>query len=66
MIEPVIHTENAKYSALIGGEHLFNQTAQTFQYLKQRVASGELVLKMLYHFRLLDLKNRWRQHHESV
>ena len=28
-----------------GGEHLFNQTAQTFHYLKQRVASGELVLK---------------------
>ncbi len=45
VIEPVIHTENSKYAALIGGEHLFNQTAQTFQYLKQRVASGELVLK---------------------
>jgi hypothetical protein len=27
-----------------GGEHLFNQTAQTFAYLKRRIASGELVL----------------------
>lgn len=45
VIEPVVKTEDSKYAALIGGEHLFNQTAQTFQYLKQRVARGELVLK---------------------
>lgn len=45
VIEPIVETDAPRYSALIGGEHLFNQTAQTFQYLKQRVASGELVLK---------------------
>ncbi|WP_349929815.1 2OG-Fe(II) oxygenase family protein (plasmid) [Acinetobacter sp. A1-4-2] len=45
VIEPVIQTEDCKYATLIGGEHLFNQTAQTFHYLKQRIASGELVLK---------------------
>ena len=45
VIEPVVKTANSRYQALIGGEHLFNQTAQTFQYLKQRIASGELVLK---------------------
>ena len=45
VIEPVVHTNDSKYKPLIGGEHLFNQTAQTFQYLKQRIANGELVLK---------------------
>ena len=45
VIEPIVETDAPRYSALIGGEHLFNQTAQTFQYLKQRIASGELVLK---------------------
>ena len=45
VIEPIVETDVPRYSALIGGEHLFNQTAQTFQYLKQRIASGELVLK---------------------
>lgn len=45
VIEPIVETDTPRYSALIGGEHLFNQTAQTFQYLKQRIASGELVLK---------------------
>jgi len=45
VIEPVQPSESAKYQPLIGGEHLFNQTAQTFAYLKKRVASGELVLK---------------------
>ena len=29
---------------LVAGEHLFAQTAQTFAYLKRRLASGELVL----------------------
>ena len=28
-----------------GGEHLFNQTAQTFMYLKKRIETGELVLE---------------------
>lgn len=45
VIEPVVNTNDSKYKPLIGGEHLFNQTAQTFQYLKQRIANGELVLK---------------------
>ncbi|WP_166171742.1 isopenicillin N synthase family oxygenase [Acinetobacter sp. SA01] len=45
VIETVIPTEDCKYTALIGGEHLFNQTAQTFHYLKQRIASGKLILK---------------------
>lgn len=45
VIEPVVHTNDSKYKPLIGGEHLFNQTAQTFQYLKRRIAAGELVLK---------------------
>lgn len=45
VIEPVVQTNDSKYEALIGGEHLFNQTAKTFQYLKQRIANGELVLK---------------------
>ena len=32
------------YPSLRSGEHLFNQTAQTFAYLKRRIAKGELVL----------------------
>ncbi|NMN87226.1 isopenicillin N synthase-like dioxygenase [Novosphingobium sp. SG916] len=32
------------YRPIKGGEHLFNQTAQTFAYLKARIARGELVL----------------------
>jgi isopenicillin N synthase-like dioxygenase len=31
-------------SSLVVGEHLFAQTAQTFSYLKKRVAAGELAL----------------------
>lgn len=31
-------------AALVAGEHLFAQTAQTFAYLKRRIESGELVL----------------------
>ena len=47
IIEPILTNDNEtpKYQALIGGEHLFNQTAQTFNYLKQHVANGELILK---------------------
>jgi isopenicillin N synthase-like dioxygenase len=34
----------AAYPPIVAGEHLHAQTAQTFQYLKRRVAAGELVL----------------------
>lgn len=44
VVAPVVRGEAARYAPLKGGEHLFNQTAQTFAYLKQRVARGELVL----------------------
>ncbi|HAE64620.1 MULTISPECIES: isopenicillin N synthase family oxygenase [Acinetobacter] len=57
VIQPINTNEPAKYAPLAGGEHLFNQTAQTFHYLKQRVASGELVLKNavpLYSFGLTE------------
>ena len=36
--------EAPRYAPLKSGEHLFNQTAQTFRYLKERIARGELVL----------------------
>ncbi|MDH1364837.1 isopenicillin N synthase family oxygenase [Acinetobacter johnsonii] len=57
VIQPINTNEPAKYAPLAGGEHLFNQTAQTFHYLKQRVASGELALKNavpLYSFGLTE------------
>lgn len=44
VIAPVVRGEEPRYAPLKGGEHLFNQTAQTFAYLKRRIASGELVL----------------------
>lgn len=44
LIAPVTPDETPRYRPLKGGEHLLNQTAQTFAYLKERVASGELVL----------------------
>lgn len=44
IIEPVLSAEMPRYATIKGGEHLYNQTAQTFAYLKQRVARGELVL----------------------
>jgi len=44
VIAPVIDADAPRYAALKGGEHLFNQTAQTFAYLKRRIESGELVL----------------------
>lgn len=34
----------ARYESQICGDHLFAQTAQTFTYLKERVAKGELTL----------------------
>ncbi|MFC3902768.1 Isopenicillin N synthase [Acinetobacter marinus] len=45
VIQSVIPNEAPKYAPLKGGEHLFNQTAQTFGYLKKKVASGEIVLE---------------------
>lgn len=44
VIAPVVPDEVPRYRPLKGGEHLHNQTAQTFAYLKRRVANGELVL----------------------
>lgn len=44
VVEPAVRGEAPRYAPLKGGEHLFNQTAQTFTYLKRRVASGQLVL----------------------
>lgn len=44
VIAPVVKGEAPRYAPLKCGEHLYNQTAQTFAYLKRRIASGELVL----------------------
>ena len=44
VVEPVVRGEAPRYAPLKSGEHLFNQTAQTFRYLKERVRRGELVL----------------------
>jgi isopenicillin N synthase-like dioxygenase len=43
---PPFATEEAlaKYSPVSAGDHLFAQTAQSFTYLKERLARGELVL----------------------
>lgn len=44
VVAPLVRDEAPRYAPLRSGEHLFNQTAQTFAYLKRRIASGELVL----------------------
>ncbi len=44
VVAPITLNEAPRYQPLRGGEHLHNQTAQTFAYLKRKVASGELVL----------------------
>ncbi|AMK17061.1 MULTISPECIES: isopenicillin N synthase family dioxygenase [Sphingobium] len=44
VIAPLAGDEDTRYAPLQGGEHLFNQTAQTFAYLKRRIAAGSLVL----------------------
>jgi isopenicillin N synthase-like dioxygenase len=44
VVAPVVGGEAPRYAPIKGGEHLFNQTAQTFAYLRRRIASGELVL----------------------
>lgn len=47
-IEPIPEllddTEPARYEPQVCGDHLFAQTAQTFAYLKERIAKGELTL----------------------
>lgn len=47
-IEPIAallsEDEPARYEPQVCGDHLFAQTAQTFAYLKKRVAKGELTL----------------------
>jgi len=45
LIKPVIPNEVPRYKPLKGGEHLFNQTAQSFSYLKKQIATGELILE---------------------
>lgn len=44
MVKPLVDTEDPKYPAIKCGEHLFKQTAQSFNYLKKRLKTGELVL----------------------
>jgi isopenicillin N synthase-like dioxygenase len=44
VVAPVAQGEVPRYAPLKCGEHLFHQTAQTFAYLKRRIAAGELVL----------------------
>jgi isopenicillin N synthase-like dioxygenase len=44
VVAPVTHGEAPRYAPLKCGEHLYHQTAQTFAYLKHRIATGELVL----------------------
>jgi len=44
VIAPIVRGEAPRYAPLKSGEHLFNQTAQTFTYLKHRIAAGELAL----------------------
>lgn len=44
VVAPLVPGEAPRYAPLKSGEHLFNQTAQTFAYLKHRIANGELAL----------------------
>lgn len=44
VVAPIVRGEMPRYAPLKSGDHLFNQTAQTFAYLKRKIASGELVL----------------------
>lgn len=45
VVEPLAEfVKPSRYPPVKAGEHLFAQTAQSFTYLKQRIASGELVL----------------------
>jgi len=42
--ELVARHGQARYSALKAGDHLFAQTIQTFRYLRERLAKGEIAL----------------------
>lgn len=44
VIAPIVEGEMPRYAPLKCGEHLYNQTAQTFAYLKKKIAAGELIL----------------------
>lgn len=44
IVAPIVHGDAPRYAPLKCGEHLYNQTAQTFTYLKHRIARGELAL----------------------
>lgn len=44
IVKPLIDTAHPKYPAIKCGEHLFNQTVQSFNYLKKRLQNGELVM----------------------
>jgi isopenicillin N synthase-like dioxygenase len=44
VIAPIVAHEVPAYRPLKSGDHLYNQTAQTFAYLKRRIADGDLVL----------------------
>lgn len=44
VVEPVVPGQAPRYAPQNSGQHLFNRTAETFAYLKQRIAAGELVL----------------------
>ncbi|MET0248293.1 MAG: 2-oxoglutarate and iron-dependent oxygenase domain-containing protein [Sphingobium sp.] len=43
VVAPLVRGEAPRYAPLHSGEHLFARTAQTFAYLKRRVAAGLLV-----------------------
>ena len=44
VVAPVTQGEVPRYAPLRCGEHLYNQTAQTFAYLKRKITSGQIVL----------------------
>jgi isopenicillin N synthase-like dioxygenase len=44
VVVPLTKEEAPRYAPLKGGEHLFDQTAQAFAYLKRRIAAGDLAL----------------------
>jgi isopenicillin N synthase-like dioxygenase len=44
VVAPLVPGEAPRYAPVKGGDHLYRQTAQTFAYLKRKIASGELIL----------------------
>lgn len=44
VVAPIVRGEAPRYGPLKGGDHLYNQTAQTFSYLMRKLANGEIVL----------------------